>query len=126
MREYVLQRLLGSVHVPKPQYVDPLQVVIPVGWDTRNKIGLLNNGFDCAEVQRAWEEQQQGNRTSVHGALAIYSEAVPKPESQSEVIFRPVVTCEDEQVLYERYFASLKPKASPKDTNAVLIILSLT
>ncbi|KAI9269103.1 dynein light intermediate chain-domain-containing protein [Phascolomyces articulosus] len=103
----------------QPHYVESSCVTIPAGWDTWEKIKLLEENYQCQEMDKAWEEVYDGKEGGVIKtmALSIYHEAVSEPTLEnSDQVLQPSVTSEDEQILYARFFNSsnvIRPPPPP-------------
>ncbi|KAI0082346.1 hypothetical protein K474DRAFT_1585636 [Panus rudis PR-1116 ss-1] len=62
----------------KPNTLDRDRIVIPAGWDSWGKIGVLREGFDAKAWGEAWENDLTGNAEEDEpAARKLYSSLVP-------------------------------------------------
>ncbi|KAI9322309.1 dynein light intermediate chain-domain-containing protein [Dichotomocladium elegans] len=127
LRQYILHRLLTthSKAFPftlKAQVIERDSVMVPTGWDTWGKIRVLREGFDCEYVHQGWDADLESimdrQEPGPHGARGEYEEAIPDPEIEEQPLnTSPPVTCEDEQVFFERHHETLRPVRKPEGTS---------
>ena len=68
----------------KSNTLDRDRIVVPAGWDSWGKIGVLRDGFDAKMWGEAWErdlEAEEG-QTGESGAKKAYSNLVPDQGSK--------------------------------------------
>ncbi|KAF9006656.1 hypothetical protein BDQ17DRAFT_1389437 [Cyathus striatus] len=61
----------------KPNALDRDHVVIPAGWDSWGKIGVLREGFDAKMWGEAWEKDLDSEQADEAGAQKLYASLVP-------------------------------------------------
>jgi hypothetical protein len=62
----------------KPNTLDRDHILVPAGWDSWGKIGVLRDGFDAKLWNEAWERDLEADGSSNEpGAKAVYSSFVP-------------------------------------------------
>ena len=62
----------------KPNTLDRDHILVPAGWDSWGKIGVLRDGFDAKLWNEAWERDLEADGSSNEpGAKALYSSFVP-------------------------------------------------
>ncbi|KAG2216387.1 hypothetical protein INT45_004805 [Circinella minor] len=127
LRQYILHRLLTTQTKAYPfslkaQVVERDSVMVPAGWDSWGKIRVLREGFDCEGVHQGWDADMESiidrQDPGAHGARGVYEEAIPDPEAEEQPLnIQPPVTCEDEQVFFERHYETLRPLRRPDGAN---------
>ncbi|KAI7882676.1 dynein light intermediate chain [Lichtheimia hyalospora FSU 10163] len=126
LRQYILHRLLTTNTKAYPfnlkaQVIERDSVLVPAGWDSWGKIRVLREGFDCEEVHQEWDADMEAimdrQQPGAHGARGVYEEVIPDPETVEQPLnISPPVTCEDEQVFFERHHETLRPARRPEGT----------
>ncbi|KAJ2929229.1 hypothetical protein H1R20_g7864, partial [Candolleomyces eurysporus] len=62
----------------KPNTLDRDHILVPAGWDSWGKIGVLRDGFDARLWNEAWERDLESDSASVEpGAKKLYAALVP-------------------------------------------------
>ncbi|RXW25406.1 hypothetical protein EST38_g437 [Candolleomyces aberdarensis] len=62
----------------KPNTLDRDHILVPAGWDSWGKIGVLRDGFDAKLWNEAWERDLESDSASVEpGAKKLYAALVP-------------------------------------------------
>ncbi len=64
----------------KPNTLDRDHIVVPAGWDSWGKIGVLREGFDAKAWGEAWErdlESSEAEPSDGPGARKMYHSLVP-------------------------------------------------
>ncbi|KAI9319808.1 dynein light intermediate chain-domain-containing protein [Dichotomocladium elegans] len=127
LRQYILHRLLttSTKSFPfnlKAQVIERDSVIVPAGWDSWGKIRVLREGFDCEGVSQGWDADMESiadrQQPGAHGARGVYEEVIPDPETVEQPLnISPPVTCEDEQVFFERHHETLRPSRRPDVVN---------
>ncbi|KAI8143883.1 dynein light intermediate chain-domain-containing protein [Fennellomyces sp. T-0311] len=127
LRQYILHRLLTTSTKAYPftlkaQVVERDSVMVPAGWDSWGKIRVLREGFDCEGVHQGWDADMESiidrQDPGAHGARGVFEEAIPDPEAEEQPLnISPPVTCEDEQVFFERHYETLRPLRRPDSAN---------
>ena len=81
--------------VTKPNTLDRDRIVVPAGWDSWGKIGVLRDGFDAKAWGEAWERDLLSD-TGIEldggdGARKLYASLVqdqgPKVRTSSQLVF---------------------------------------
>lgn len=68
----------------RPNLLDRDRIVVPSGWDSWGKIGVVREGFDCNRWSEAWENDLE-NDGGNGGAKALYR-AMVEAEDIDEVL----------------------------------------
>ncbi|WFD49767.1 tubulin-dependent ATPase kip3 [Malassezia furfur] len=93
---------------------DPAALVVPPGWDTWSKIGVLDASFDCAATADAWAAALDGD-----GAFAAaYAARVPAPADETPQAADVVRA--DEQAFLAQLYAQQPAPSEPAPTSTVL------
>ncbi|KAG2013214.1 hypothetical protein CC2G_010149 [Coprinopsis cinerea AmutBmut pab1-1] len=68
----------------KPNTLDRDHILVPAGWDSWGKIGVLREGFDAKLWNEAWERDLEGDQqsTTEPGAQKLYAAFVPDQGSK--------------------------------------------
>ncbi|KAI9032316.1 dynein light intermediate chain-domain-containing protein [Hyaloraphidium curvatum] len=92
----------------RPQVVDRNTVLVPAGWDSWGKIGVLNEAFDCQSISSALWEQVK----------AEYSSKIKEKRGvESALMAKTTIAAEDDQAFLQRHLAEMQrtPAASAGD-----------
>ncbi|CAG8571924.1 3151_t:CDS:10 [Diversispora eburnea] len=134
LRKYILHRLLGTmashsdtksyVFNIEPTFVDRDTVLVPAGWDSWGKIGVLREGFDCNGLLKGWDldvtgkaEQLEGDNDHVDEILSarkVFEDVVKHVENEKEFFARHVETLK--QANSERPPSVVGPMGAPQYT----------
>ena len=100
---------------------DPAALVVPPGWDTWSKIGVLDASFDCAATADAWAAALDGD-----GAFAAaYAARVPAPADEvrrralTQTPQAADVVRADEQAFLAQLYAQQPALSEPAPTSTV-------
>ena len=69
-----------------PNTLDRDRIVIPAGWDSWGKIGVLREGFDARGWGEAWEHELDGEEAEEPKARKMYATLVPDQGAKVRVI----------------------------------------
>jgi hypothetical protein len=76
----------------KPNTLDRDHILVPAGWDSWGKIGVLRDGFDAKSWNEAWERDLESDGASTEpGAKKLYAALVP--DQGAKVCSLPFLSC---------------------------------
>jgi hypothetical protein len=102
--------------------VDRDQVVVPAGWDSRGKIRVLREGFDCEAVQRGWtadmeglddegagetDDQRGSGKSGIGSAIRLWEDTIINLEAEDRVCVRSYLAETDSKININKQPVSL-------------------
>ncbi|RHZ89821.1 hypothetical protein Glove_9g161 [Diversispora epigaea] len=139
LRKYILHRLLGTkashsdtkssyAFNIEPTFVERDTVLVPAGWDSWGKIGVLREGFDCNGLLRGWDldvtgkaeqlEGENGHVDEIFSAQKVFEDVVKHVESEKPLV-PTIIIAEDEQEFFARHVETLKQANSERPPSVV-------
>ncbi|CAE6479493.1 unnamed protein product [Rhizoctonia solani] len=133
LRSYVLHFLFmapfvqpGETAVPhknpfpfnaRPNTLDRDRIVVPAGWDSWGKIGVLRDGFDAQRWGEAWDKDlEEGVVGGGGGAREMYRVLVGGDEGPKRPPLPALVTTEPDQNFLSKHYEALQkdPNRDPR------------
>ncbi|KAG8697032.1 hypothetical protein FRC08_006777 [Ceratobasidium sp. 394] len=101
----------------RPNTLDRDRIVVPAGWDSWGKIGVLREGFDAQQWGEAWDKDlEEGVVGSGGGAREMYRVLVGGDEGPKRPPLPPLITTEPEQSFLAKHHETLQkdPNRDPR------------
>ncbi|KAG9103879.1 hypothetical protein FRC06_007276 [Ceratobasidium sp. 370] len=133
LRSYILHFLFmapfvqpGETTVPyknpfpfntRPNTLDRDRIVVPAGWDSWGKIGVLREGFDAQKWGEAWDKDlEEGVVGTGGGAREMYRVLVGGDEGSKRPSLPALITTEPEQPFLAKHYETLQkdPNRDPR------------
>ncbi|ELU45645.1 dynein 1 light intermediate chain [Rhizoctonia solani AG-1 IA] len=133
LRSYVLHFLFmapfvqpGETAIPhknpfpfnsRPNTLDRDRIVVPAGWDSWGKIGVLRDGFDAQRWGEAWDKDlEEGVVGGGGGAREMYRVLVGGDEGPKRPPLPALITTEPDQSFLSKHYESLQkdPNRDPR------------
>lgn len=92
----------------RPNTLDRDRIVIPAGWDSWGKIGVLREGFEARVWGEAWDaDLADGSEEDVGGAKRMYRALVPDQGAKVSTISGASLYCSFPRKSPHRYHRSM-------------------
>ncbi|CUA69359.1 Cytoplasmic dynein 1 light intermediate chain 2 [Rhizoctonia solani] len=133
LRSYVLHFLFmapfvqpGETAIPhknpfpfnaRPNTLDRDRIVVPAGWDSWGKIGVLRDGFDAQRWGEAWDKDlEEGVVGGGGGAREMYRVLVGGDEGPKRPPLPALITTEPDQAFLSKHYEALQkdPNRDPR------------
>ncbi|KAF8897852.1 dynein light intermediate chain-domain-containing protein [Infundibulicybe gibba] len=102
--------------IHKPNTLDRDRIVVPAGWDSWGKIGVLRDGFEARVWGEAWERDLEGDTEETPGAARMYAGMVPDQGARCPPSLPPFNNPTPEQTFLARNYDenAKKPDRDPR------------
>ncbi|KAG8693685.1 hypothetical protein FRC09_010357 [Ceratobasidium sp. 395] len=101
----------------RPNTLDRDRIVVPAGWDSWGKIGVLREGFDAQKWGEAWDKDlEEGVVGTGGGAREMYRVLVGGDEGSKRPSLPALITTESEQSFLGKHYDTLQkdPNRDPR------------
>ena len=108
----------------RPNALDRDKIVIPAGWDSWGKIGILREGFEAARWGEAWERDLNDGAEAENGAKSQFTALVSGDHGMTAPPLQPLIQPIPEQTFLQRHHETLSkdpardPRASFRQPSA--------
>ncbi|CCO28208.1 Cytoplasmic dynein 1 light intermediate chain 1 AltName: Full=Dynein light chain A [Rhizoctonia solani AG-1 IB] len=101
----------------RPNTLDRDRIVVPAGWDSWGKIGVLRDGFDAQRWGEAWDKDlEEGVIGGGGGAREMYRVLVGGDEGPKRPSLPSLITTEPDQSFLSKHYDTLQkdPNRDPR------------
>ncbi|KAL5636721.1 hypothetical protein ACGC1H_000627 [Rhizoctonia solani] len=101
----------------RPNTLDRDRIVVPAGWDSWGKIGVLRDGFDAQRWGEAWDKDlEEGVVGGGGGAREMYRVLVGGDEGPKRPPLPTLITTEPDQAFLSKHYEALQkdPNRDPR------------